>query len=84
MQGRREQFSYQRKMTCFGFGFSVFRRLHPDIFCQTFWCLGNRKPGLRLESGRICEMDELVFCHHLATTCDLEDSIVATSTFLRT
>jgi hypothetical protein len=30
--------------------------------CQTFSCLGNRKPGLRLESGRICVMDELVFC----------------------
>jgi hypothetical protein len=30
--------------------------------CQTFGCLGNRKPGLRLGSGRIYEMDELVFC----------------------
>ena len=30
--------------------------------CQTFGCLRNRKPGLRLESGRIFEMDELVFC----------------------
>jgi hypothetical protein len=32
------------------------------LSCQTFGCLGNRKPGLPIESGRICEMDELVFC----------------------
>ena len=32
------------------------------VSCQTFGRLGNRKPGLRLESGRICEIDELVFC----------------------
>src|ERR1700722_10886107 len=46
---------------------SLFRSPSPRvatgvIFCQTFGCLGNRKPGLLLESGRICEMDELVLC----------------------
>ena len=29
---------------------------------RLFRCLGNRKPSLRLESGRICVMDELFFC----------------------
>jgi hypothetical protein len=30
--------------------------------CQTFRCLANRRAGLRLESGQIGEMDELVLC----------------------
>jgi hypothetical protein len=30
------------------------------ITVRLFRCSGNRKPGLRLESGRVCEMDELV------------------------
>ena len=30
--------------------------------CQTFGCLANRRSSLRLESGQICEIDELVFC----------------------
>jgi hypothetical protein len=29
--------------------------------CQTFGCLGHRKLDLRLESSRICVIDELVF-----------------------
>src|SRR5579859_3012369 len=29
--------------------------------CQMFECLGKRKPGLRLESGRIFEIHEPVF-----------------------
>ena len=32
------------------------------VLCQMFRRLGNRKPGLRLESGRIFEIDKLICC----------------------
>jgi hypothetical protein len=32
------------------------------LFLSNVWVIINRKPGLRLESSRIFEMDELAFC----------------------
>jgi hypothetical protein len=39
-----------------------FKMTDVGVDVRHFWCFANRRPGLRLESGRICEMDELVFC----------------------